>query len=751
MPGNYFDQFDERTERGFIPPMPESAGERADRERNDAAAGRDTTKTNIAVRDEQRNINKQRYEQTRGYRSDFEGMKPVKDYRTIIAQYAAGVSAGDNAAGDQKLINAYAQMLNPTSTVMLGEYQATEDPLKSTVFEIQQRLKKEFGWDGVSRIPETGRRWIRGEMQGTAETANQAYSQQRAFYSDLAARNGFDPYEIIGPHAGAPYLDDIERRRLVDHMADKVPDEKFSEELNKRFQRGDTAEQIIGFFNNNSRPVDPAKEDEVRKAVANRDGGGAVRFVPPDEGPQDYRNSYLGQGMSGVNESIAGVVGGPVDLVTAGLNLVPRGINALANTDIPQIENPLLGSQWFKDNVLSGTIYDQTNDPSKQFVRRVGESVGASLIPAGIAGSLPKAGAAVLAGVGGGIGGAGAQQAFPDSPIAEMGGEMVGSGLTGMGMFGAARRNAQRKIEAQIPTVPQLKDQAGNLYRQAEARGVTARPTQTRALARDMRAMLRQDGRVSPTGRLTDVYPKAKEGMQLIDDYSGKQMTPTEMNAARKVIAEGMSSADASERRLGSMMTDTFDTFANPLAPEFPQARDIASRYLTAEKLEQARELAGARAGQFSGSGFENALRTEYRGLDRSAIKGNQRFNADVTGAIENVSRGTPASNIFRGLGRLAPTGVVSGGLGTLLPGALAGAATGSPGIGAAVGGTMAGVGMAGRKIAENMGVRNADIAELTARNGGALPEPMVLTPDLERLAAAYFAAQAAKYLPGER
>jgi hypothetical protein len=348
-------------------------------------------------------------------------------------------------------------------------------------------------------------------------------------------------------------------------------------------------------------------------------------------------------------------------------------------------------------------------------------------------------------GLGGGVGGATAQQMFPGNPIAEIGGELLGGGATAGGLTNVLKRQAQKKIEAAVPTVPQLKEQAGNLYRAAESRGVVAGPASTQQLNDDIRQALTDEGRLSPTGRITEAYPKAREATQLVGDYAGMEMTPTQMQSVRKVIADGLASAEPAERRLSGILTETFDNFANPLAPELKEARDISSRYLTAQQLEQARELAGARASQFTGSGFENALRTEYRGLDRGAIKGNKHFSNDVGNAIETVARGTPMSNALRGLGRLAPTGPVSG-MGSIVPGLGLGAIT-DPMTGGLFGLGLAGAGMFGRAGATHMGIRAADRAELVARNGGQLPTP-TLPPEWPEIMRRLAAVEMAKYLP---
>lgn len=655
-----------------------------DREANDRANSGETRQT----------VNTQ-FDNARAIRDDFAKSAPVSNYMTIIRQYANGLKAEKTAAGDQALINSYAQMLNPSSTVMLGEYEATSQ-VDSTVNQIKTRLQKEFGWNGGGRISENARRMLLNEMQNITTTANQSYNQQRQFYGDLAKRNGFDPVDIVGPHFGEPFYQEIDKAL-----------------------RAEPGPHVMG-----------------DKLIAGTD-------AKPDQ-PQSFADSYLSQGMSGVNEGIANTLGAPVDLVTAGLNLIPRGINAAANTQLPTIDAPVGGSQWLRDKVLAPTIGAASSDPRKQMTRRMGQSVGAAAVPLmGTSGSLRQFGGGMLAAAGGGAGGAVAQQTFPGNPVADFAGEVLGSGLTGAGLANVARRNTQRQIEARIPTVPQLKEQAGELYRQAEARGVTADPMMTQQLAENLRTILRQDGRVSPTGRISEVYPKAREAMQLADDYAGSPMNPTQMQTVRKVMADGMTSPDANERRIASQLTGSFDEWSSPMAPELAQARDISSRYLNAQGLERARELANARASQFSGSGMENALRTEYRALDRNAIKGNGRYSDALTGGIEAVSRGTPASNLARGVGRLAPTGPVSFGMGSLAPAAV-GTAIGGPAVGMAVGTAFGGAGAAGRAIAGRMTERNADLAELIARNGGAIPQAPLIDPETQKALNAVLAGIAA-------
>ncbi len=705
--------------------LPISAKDQAREQRDISASSRDDLRTGIAVRGEDRDIGYKTFDQADKLRDNYNQNTQVKAFEASVPMYVTALKTSPDRAGDLLFVTAFAKMSDPTTGVLGGEREGVATGSQSYIENKQAELRSLMDREGGNFSPET-RKKLRFELNNLMAARGRAYMTQRQRYAADAEDAGIDPARVIGPNVG-----DTEREFVQNFWKPQEQEDNYSVTTPDGRKISFTA------------PPGTSEDDMRRRAIeATRDpamSGAQVNL------PDDYRESYMGQGMSGVNEGLASTLGLPMDIANGVMNLLPRGLNAVANTDLPLSENPLFGSQYLKDAMAGNMIYGQSDDPNKKFARRVGESFGAAAVPAGFAGSLPRAGAAMLSGLGGGIGGAAAQRLAPGNMGAEIAGEMLGGGVTGAGLYAGARRGAQREIEAAVPTVPQLRQQAGDLYRQAESRGVTADPMQTQTLAQNMRDTLRNDGRVSPTGRISDVYPQAREGMQLVDDYAGQPMNPTQMNATRGVIAEGMRSVDPNERRIAGMLTDQFDQWANPMAPEFGQARDIASRYLTAQKLEQARELAGARAGQFTGSGFENALRTEYRGLDRGAIKGSQRFSDDVTGAIETVSRGTPGANAARAIGRFAPTGPVPVGVGAGL-----GSLVGGP-AGAVLGAGIGAVGSAGRKIATDMGIRNADVAELIARNGGQLPMAQIGGPELERLTAALAAAESAKYLPEKK
>lgn len=664
-------------------------------------------------------------------RSDYNAMPAVKSYRVAIQQLAQALGTGAGAQSDLALTYAFAKAMDPESVVRDSEQGmviGSQPWFQATV----EQAKKQFGADGAGNFTPEARKALRAQIINSVKTRVKGYNQIREQFATIAKGANFDPNEIVGKHDADPF----------------VPQFK---EYDAQFSKPDEGDmqtyEVIAPDGKRSTFTAPknATDDEVRAIGIKATSDPAISGSKIERGT--YQDSYAGQGLSGLNEGIASVLGAPVDIATAGLNLIPQGINAIANTNIPTIENPTLGSEQIKGWMRGGNmVFDETGDTSKQVARRIGQSMGAAAVPLGGGLTLGRMGQQMLIGGGGGVGAAAAQQAFPNNKIAEMAGEVIGGGATAGGLLGSLKRNATRQIEAAVPTVPQLKEQAADLYRQAETRGVTASPLQTQQLRDSFQKTLRDEGQLGPRGRVSDADTNTTKAFNLIDQYAGGPMRPVEMDTVRGVIADGRKSMDPSDQRLSGLLTEQFDDWARPMAPEFDQARDVSSRYLQAQDLEEARQLAEAGASQFTQSGMENALRTQYRGLDRAYIRGKSYFNPDVSEAIQRVSRGTPASNIARGIGRFAPTGPVSLAASMGVP-ALAGNAVAGP-IGGAFGATLGLAGAAGRKVGTELTNRAVDIAELTARNGGRLPEADVLTPEMRQLLAASAAAQSAKYVP---
>lgn len=621
-------------------------------------------------------------------RDDFNKQKAVQDYKTVLPVFMSGLKAQPNATGDNALIYAYARIMDPGSVVresemtMAGQGAAYLDTLVAS-------YKKQFGIPEGGQLPPYVRTRLKNEMNTKVAQIGKAYDQQRASFSAIAKDQGVNPGHVVGAHEASPYVDEYNRIR----------------------------KQMRGGNNPPTKQSTPAGAPRKPNAPAGRP-------------------SFLSEVGRGLYMGVGDVVQGLGNV--AGLAANPLGY--LGNAAI----EPFTGKRPFSEDVgkdlrhLIGAPDPQSR--GERIASAIGQGGVGALAPGGAArtvapmlSGVPRAVANIAGSALGMQTAAGAASGASGEIARQMGapplGQAAASLVGGAAMGGGIGALTRPKLGTGIPTVPDLRAKAGELYRQAEARGVTADPGMTSQLRDDLRGTLTQEGKISPTGRINETYPKTKEAIQLADDYAGQTMTPTQLQTMRSVVAEGLMSADKSERRIAKKLVDVFDDWADPQAPELSEARDISSRYLNAEQLEKARELANASNSKFTASGFKNALRTQYRGLDKGAIQGNSRYGADLEQAIENVNRGTPLTNLARAAGRFYPSGPVSFGVGTGIP-TLAATAVGGPVAGTAVGAGMLGIGYAGRKAATNLGLRDAKIAELIARNGGALPERPIMTPE---------------------
>lgn len=541
--------------------------------------------------------------------------------------------------------------------------------------------------------------------------------------------------------------------------------EAFAADLQARLLAGEfqRPEDVVAYGRDHGGfVVDPAEAEAAIRAVRSRQ---PVRVIPNQQGDAATvgsaaapypeadsvdSDSFLAQGLSGVNEGIASTLGAPVDLSNLLYGTALHGVNAVAGTDLQPSDTPFLGGEMWRSLLTSaGSIAPPSESTGRPFVRRVGQSLGAAAVPiAGTAGTVRRAAGGFLTAAGGGAGAATAQEVAPGNPVAELAGEVIGSAGSGASLFGLARRRAAQTAQAAVPSVAQLRQQAGDLYTAAESRGVVAGPNVTADVAGRIRDIARREELVTPTGRVSEAYPRAAEAMKLLDDYAGVEMNPRQIQVIRETLGDAIGATQGKERRIASMMLSAFDEATVPLAPELAQARDVASRYLQAGKVQRAIDLAEPRAAGYTQSGSGNALRAEFRNLDRRMIRGQDNFDGavqdgPVQDAIERVSRGDWRTNILRNIGRLAPKGPVSMGMSGGVP-FLIGNAMGGPVVGAAASaGTMV-TGAGAHFLANRATTNQARIAEMLARAGGEIPAEPVMTPEVQRMIAAMLAGQTA-------
>jgi len=180
---------------------------------------------------------------------------------------------------------------------------------------------------------------------------------------------------------------------------------------------------------------------------------------------------------AGANEAVAGTLGLPVDLMTGALNLGAKGVNAVAGTNIPAIQNPVGGSNWWQGamGLLGANPQNvQANGLGDNMARGIGAGVAGAVLPGGLAGqagrvadavgqaapvmrgaadaiAAPSALANAAAGAGAGVGGAVAQYVVPQqySALAGTVGNLIGGGAVAAGeaatngLVNAGRNGAQ--------------------------------------------------------------------------------------------------------------------------------------------------------------------------------------------------------------------------------------------------------------------------------------------------------------------
>lgn len=113
--------------------------------------------------------------------------------------------------------------------------------------------------------------------------------------------------------------------------------------------------------------------------------------------PGTYADTHLSQGLSGVNEGLANVLGGPVDLVEMGLN----GLMAAAEyVGVPESITPELSGSFLGSDQIAGLMADfgaigpESADPARQTTRAVAEA-GTEVVSAAVGAGLASRGAAI--------------------------------------------------------------------------------------------------------------------------------------------------------------------------------------------------------------------------------------------------------------------------------------------------------------------------------------------------------------------
>ena len=279
----------------------------------------------------------------------------------------------------------------------------------------------------------------------------------------------------------------------------------------------------------------------------------------------------------------------------------------------------------------------------------------------------------------------------------------------------------------QAPTVQELKGQAGQQYKFAEEVGAVFKKNSYNQFANKIESTLAKEG-LDKT-----LQPRVFAALERIKDTKGGNVSLENMEILRRISQAAGSSADASERRLASILVDNLDDFVETAQPSqlakgsseavraLTDARDLWKRAKKTEIIDDLVSSADLRAeANFSQSGMENALRRKLVNLADNP-RALRAFTKEEQNAIKVAAKGGPTQNLLRFVGKLAPTGIVSGG--------------GSVGLGYLAGGPIGAIGLplAGgiaRQGATQLGLRNIEQLRNRLATGNA-PIPQVSTRGL--------------------
>lgn len=358
---------------------------------------------------------------------------------------------------------------------------------------------------------------------------------------------------------------------------------------------------------------------------------------------------------------------------------------------------------------------------------------GASLVPRmGTAAAKVGMAAAEGAGVGGLYGFNAGEGGLENRAKSAAVGGGVGA-LTGGVAGSIGGRMASKAVNKAIPTTDDLRATSQKLYDIADKAKVVVRPQAYDKMVNTIALKARS------AGMDHGVHPKAGAAVTRLLDEVGQPKTLQEMEILRRVLGSAAKSTEPDERRVASIMIDAMDDQMDNLKASdissgnlkvgvgaLQGARELWKRQAKGEVVEDIFERAGVRSGQFSQSGMENALRTEFRQLamNKKRLRG---FTAEEQAAIRKVATGGPVENTLRLLGKFAPRGIVSSTLG-----GGAGYAVGGP-VGAAA---VMGAGELGKRAAQNMAITNAERVGQLARSGGQIPRVQLTAEQARTLAA---------------
>lgn len=276
--------------------------------------------------------------------------------------------------------------------------------------------------------------------------------------------------------------------------------------------------------------------------------------------------------------------------------------------------------------------------------------------------------------------------AAPAAATAQYVTEATGSPLAGMvagtavGAPGGVRPGRSEKGLQ----IPEIKQQASAAYKTATEAGMVFKPSFVEGILNKMKSRL-SGSADDPLGYDPGLHSDIPKVLQRFEDEvkKGRFFTLQEIDNLRQVLKAPASNFNIpKQQRITAELIDIFDQslmdipqnstiFGNKdkAVNAITQARNLYSKQMKLQAVEDLVNRASITAGGFSQSGMDNALRTEFASLAKNK-KRMAQFNAGERAEIENIAKGGGnLEKMMRFVGKFAVRGPVTGAVQAVVPG----------------------------------------------------------------------------------
>lgn len=286
-------------------------------------------------------------------------------------------------------------------------------------------------------------------------------------------------------------------------------------------------------------------------------------------------------------------------------------------------------------------------------------------------------------------------------------------GTVGAGVRAGANALQTRAARKAIPSNDQLRAASQSAYDEAERAGVILNKTGMGRLMRNVVTDMTQHGFLPAN------EPGAAAVYRELSRIAKGNVTLKGLDTVRKMAGNAYIPGNASNNKLTGQIIERIDEMvesgdpamfltgnSTKAAGAMREARNLWGRARRSETLDDAVERADLRAASTgSGGNADNAVRQNVRRI----VEKPRGFTNQERGAAERVVRGTVPQNALRLLGKLAPTGVVSG----VLSGGAGYGLLGPAGLALPL------LGQAAKTAADKMTTRNVSKLSEIIRSGG--------------------------------